>query len=132
VGDCAPPCDGVDEFFTLMTEQLFDRVVARDDELGVPEGCLAPFVLSRAGVLVQPDLEEMAEAIGVHVIENDGLLASVAIPPLGLILDEGIGILLPSSKGFTGACWSPVVVSPTRVSSNGYRLSEIVEVCGFD
>lgn len=80
------------------------------------KGCLATFEFSEARVLVEPDLKMVTEAVTVEVIEDDCLLASVTVPPFGLVLDVGVWGLLPSSMGFTGARWSPVVVSPTRVS----------------
>jgi len=116
VSDCTSALDSLDEFVSLGAEELLNGVVRGDDEGSVLEGCLPPFEFSEAGVLVQPDLEMVTEAVTVHVIEDDCLLAGITVPPFGLVLDVGIRSSLPSSKGFTGARWSPEVVSPTRVS----------------
>jgi len=92
VDDLEPALDGLDEdevtsvFFFLLPEDLVGRVVRGHIEPLVGKRDLGTLDLSCAAPAVCPDLEVVADAgtLKIEIIDQYGLLTSVAIPPLVL------------------------------------------------
>jgi len=91
LGHGEAPLDG-SAHLGVLVEQLLDGVVARDDHVLRANLQGAALVLGDEGVAVAPDLEVVAELLAVKVVQDDGLLALVAVPPLILHLQIGGGV----------------------------------------
>ena len=79
--------------FLVGCEEIFDLVVGSDDENSVKEWDCSTFDLTTALVLVSPDLEIVAELVGVtgvlvQIFNDDDLLSLVAVEPFASCHDE--------------------------------------------
>jgi len=92
LGHGEPALDGCAHLGVLV-EQLLDGVVAGDDDVLGPDLEGSTLVLGDEGVPVTPDLEVVTQLLAVEVVEDDGLLALIAIPPFILHLEVGPRIL---------------------------------------
>lgn len=88
---------------------LLDRVVAgNDDTLGANHTAGA-FGLHGEGVVVGPLLHVLAtNLVGAHLINDDSFLVGVAFPPLGVVLEVGVGPFGATMTSLACACSSDV------------------------
>lgn len=93
--------------FLIRCKQVFDLVVAGDDEYSVKQWNCTAFDLSTASVLVSPDLKVMTELVGmagilVEVFDDDDFLSFVTVEPFATGHDEGL--LSEHLEGLLSGC----------------------------
>jgi len=94
VDHLAPSSDRCDHLRPIFLIQLLYRVVARDDEGFMLQWYRRTLRLTLTCVTIHPDLEEVAQTRIVMVVEQDCLLGHVAVPPLVLILQIDICVVI--------------------------------------
>ena len=92
--DCLGSVDlHIGHSFFIRGEEVLDLVIGGDYENSVKQWDCSSLDLSTASILVSPDLEVMAELIGVagilvEVFDDDDLLSLVSVEPLAACHDE--------------------------------------------
>jgi len=93
----------------LVTPDVFWCAVAGDDDETGPDLARRPLEFGHERVSVGPYLQQITEVVMglVDVIDDDGLLAFVAIPPLVHSLAVVVGEILPGLAGLASTWSSP-------------------------
>ena len=84
-----------------------DRIVASDDKSFRSDCNCTSFDFSEKGIAVSPDFNVMTKYIVVKIIEKDGFLAVVTVPPFILQLEVRVRKLITSAARFANAGRSP-------------------------
>ena len=95
------PSTGVREYFV-------NRVLRGNDELVINRSQGAAFGFKYAGVVICPNLQLLLQAfvVSTNVIHDDGLLASVAVPPFVAQLGVEEGVSRAGKYRLTDSRWS--------------------------
>jgi len=111
---------------------LFDLIVAGDDDAFWTEVDRTSFGLSGEWVVVGPHLEMMATYhFGTKLLDDDSLLAVIAIPPLRAGLQEGVRPLGADREALTGTGRTPVPLGLECGDSLVVILNYHVEIHGL-
>lgn len=90
---------------------ILDGVVGGDDEATGADVSDSALNLGGEGVVVRPLLEVLGEGLGelgVEIVDEDGFLVSVTVPPLVChLLEEGLAVPVVGEAGLSSARGSP-------------------------
>jgi len=124
--------DSPARYVVAFSKKLVYAVVASHDEALMLQLDGVALGFPSTGVLISPYLEEMGEAVRVHVINHDVLLTLIAIPPLVLRFAVVVWVLLPDSIRFTSPGHPPMPLSSDSGMGVVLQSHDLVHSISFD